>query len=99
MKFLFAMPQMCFQSPTDTFEEEPLRNTLFPKSPKEPRQAEPIPLATDPETQEARDEQRRKNKKRRGRDKSVLTSEQGVEDEPTVEKKSLLGGQAATTGA
>ena len=80
-----------FKSPETVFEEDPLKNTLFPKSPKKPEAPPPVPEADGEAVQEARDAERRRRKKRSGRKSTILTSELGDVADPTLEKKELLG--------
>lgn len=81
-----------FKSPKKVFAEDPIKNLVAPKSPKKPKKPPPVPEATDPEVQAAQDEERRKRKRRKGRKSGILTSELGDTSDPTIEKKSLLGG-------
>lgn len=79
-------------SPKKAFSEDILRNTLFPKSPKKPKAPPKVPEAADPEVERARAEQRLRAKRRLGRNRTILTSGLGDTTEPTLEKKTLLGG-------
>lgn len=81
-----------FKSPKTIFEEDPLKNTLFPKKPKKPKAPPPPPTPLDPEVEAARKAEREARKRRRGRGATILTSALGDTTEPTIEKKTLLGG-------
>ena len=69
---------------------------LTPKMPAlPPPPAEPIepPKFEDAEREAAAAEKQRKlNLKRKGRASTILTSRQGIEEEATTTKKTLLGG-------
>ena len=79
-------------NPGQDFEADPVRNTLFPKRPKDPDPPPPVPQASDDEVEAARDEERKKRKRKKGRKSTILTSELGDTTDPTLEKKTLLGG-------
>lgn len=81
-----------FKSPKTLFGEDPAKNTFFPKSPKKPKAPPPVPTPDDPEVEAARKREREEARRRKSRSATILTSELGDPSEPTVQRKTLLGG-------
>lgn len=77
--------------PTTGTKNDPLLGPLFNK-PKKPKKPPKPPTPQDPAVQAARDAERLKSKRRRGRQASILTGPLGDPSDSAVERKSLLGG-------